>query len=58
MIMKKCKEDIVQAIEIAQEHLNQPDDVVDNKSYWKEVFDMNMSRLRTLIYLEKVEKTL
>lgn len=54
--MKKCKADIIQSIEIAQEHLEQPNEVVDNKSFWQEVFDTNMSRLRTLLYLEECEK--
>lgn len=57
VVMRKCREDIIQAIEIAQEHLEQPDEVVDNKSYWQELYDSNISSLRTLLYLEEVEKS-
>lgn len=56
--MKKCSDEIIQAIEIAQEHLNQPDEIVDNKSYWQEVYETNIKRLRVLLFLEKIEKTL
>lgn len=55
--MKECRKDILkQSIEMAKLHLEQPDDVVDNKPFWEEVLKTKQKELKRLCYEEELDK--
>lgn len=55
--MRECKIKVLkQSIEIAKAHLEQPDDIVDNKPFWEEVLHTKERELKRLCFEDELDK--